>query len=415
MPAPPVDAPPSAPRRPPRHRHAPEFARLTLIALAALGVLAGAIALGIGTSSEPANPASHRRAGSEQATKARPPVATPRWAANQAFGAALFFLDHYELANGRVARWDQGGDTVSEGEAYAMLLSVAAGDRHRFDAAWLWTRTHLLQPNGLMAWHWANGSITSGESAADADVDAAYALELAASRLHEPADLASATAMAAAIAGNETIGTPSGAVLAAGPWAVGPPAYVNPSYASPWELAALAQLPGQAQTFGALAAGARAVVGQVLGSGNLPPDWVQLTNAVPADVTPQSGSEDLYGFDAVRVPIRWAASCTASERDAAASLWSVLGPAALRGRATIELGLRRGGTQVRGALRSPVGLVAAAASGWASGHRDDALGLLSRAEFLDHAHPSYYTSAWVALGRVFLETGRLGTCPNWTG
>jgi endoglucanase len=62
-------------------------------------------------------------------------------------------------------------------------------------------------------------------------------------------------------------------------------------------------------------------------------------------------------------------------------------------------------------VKSPVGLVAAAASGWAAGHRDEALGLLARAEALDHEHPSYYSSAWVALGRVFLETGRLGTCP----
>jgi endoglucanase len=294
-----------------------------------------------------------------------------------------------------------------------MLLSVAVGDRRHFDAAWEWTRTHLLQPDGLMAWHWASGSITSGESATDADVDAAYALELAATHLHEPADLASAAAMAAAIAGNETVGTPNGPVLVAGPWAVGPPAYVNPSYASPWELAALAQLPGQAQSFGALAAGTRALVGQVLGSSALPPDWVQLTSAAPADVSPQgSGSDDRYGFDAVRIPIRWAASCTASERKAAASLWPVLRSAALRGHATVELGLRRGEIQEHGAVQSPVGFVAAAASGWAAGNRDAALGLLSRAEALDHAHPSYYSSAWVALGRVFLETGRLGTCPS---
>ncbi len=379
----------------------------------ALGVLAGAIAISIGKSGEPATPAGHPHAGSPRAPTSVPPVATPHWAADQAFGAALYFLGHYELPSGRVARWDQGGDTVSEGEAYAMLLSVAVGDRRHFDAAWQWTRTHLLQPDGLMAWHWANGSITSSEPATDADVDAAYALELAATRLHEPADLTSAAAMAAAIAGNETVGTPNGPVLVAGPWAVGPPAYVNPSYASPWELAALAQVPGQAQSFTALAAGTRALVGQVLGSHALPPDWVQLTSAAPADVTPQgSGSDDRYGFDAVRVPIRWAASCTVSERRAAASLWPVLGPTALRGRANVELGLRRGGIQEHGAVKSPVGLVAAAASGWAAGNRDDALGLLSRAEALDDAHPSYYSSAWVALGRVLLETGRLGTCPS---
>jgi endoglucanase len=383
-----------------------------LIANAALAVLAGAIALGIGTSGGPATPAGHRQAGSPRASATGPRGSTPRWEADQAFAAALYFLARYEQPSGRVARWDQGGDTVSEGEAYAMLLSVASGDRHRFDAAWDWTRTHLLQPDGLLAWHWANGAITSSESAADADVDTAYALELAATRLHEPADLAAAATMASAIAGNETVATPNGLVLVGGPWAVGPPAYVNPSYASPAEFAALAQLPGEAQTFAALAVGTRALVGQILGSAALPPDWVQLTSAAPADVTPQrSGVEDRYGFDAVRIPIRWAASCTTSERKAAAVLWPALGPAALHGRATVDLGLRRGEIQVRGAVKSPVGLVAAAASGWAAGHRAEALGLLSRAEVLDHAHPSYYSSAWVALGRVLLETGRLGTCP----
>jgi endoglucanase len=390
----------------------PGFARIILIALTGLAVLTSAIALGIGTSGEPARPAGGRHAG---VPRAAPSIATPRWAADQAFGAALYFLDHYELRSGRVARWDQGGDTVSEGEAYAMLLSVAVGDRRRFDAAWDWSRAHLLQPNGLMAWHWANGTITSSESAADADVDAAYALELAATRFHEQSDLAAAAAMAGAIAGNETVGAPGGPVLAAGPWAVGPPAYVNPSYASPSELSALAQLPGEAQTFAALAAGTRALVGQVLGSGALPPDWVQLTNATPADVTPQgSTTDDQYGFDAVRIPIRWAGSCALADRRAAAALWPVLGPAALRGRATVELGLRRGEIQERGAVKSPVGLVAAAASGWAAGHRNEALGLLFRAEVLDHPHPTYYSSAWVALGRVLLETGRLGTCPDWT-
>ena len=132
-------------------------------------------------------------------------------------------------------------------------------------------------------------------------------------------------------------------MLVAGPWAVGPPAFANPSYASPSELAALGQLPGQAQSFAALAAGTRALVAQVLAANALPPDWVQLTSGAPADVTPQgSAADDRYGFDAVRLPIRWAASCTASDRKAAASLWPVLGPPAERGRATVDLGLRRG-------------------------------------------------------------------------
>ena len=272
---------------------------------------------------------------------------------------------------------------------------------------------HLLEPDGLLAWHWAHGRVLSSEPAADADVDAAYALELAATRFHEPADLSAATAMASAIVADETVATPAGRVLAAGPWAVGPPTFANPSYASPSELAALGQLPGEAQTFATLAAGTRALVAQILDTNALPPDWVQLTSGAPAAVSPQgSGADDPYGFDAVRLPIRWAASCTASDRHAAASLWPTLGAAAERGRATVDLGLRRGRQQSRGAVSSPVGLVAAAASGWAAGRRADALNLLERAEALNRVHPTYYSSAWVALGRVFLETARLGTCPG---
>jgi endoglucanase len=416
VPASPVASPASAPGQPPARGRAPVVARSALGALAVLAVLAAALALGIGTSGGPRTPAAHRRAGrpttASSSVPSSGPARVPTWAADQAFSASMSFLSRYELPSGRVVRWDQGADTVSEGEAYAMLLSVAAGDRTRFDAAWAWTRTHLLQSSGLLAWHWAAGRVLSSEPAADADVDAAYALQLAATRFHQPTDLVAASAMASAIVNDETVAAPMGRVLVAGPWAVGPPAFANPSYASPSELAALGQLPGQAQNFAALAAGTRALVAQVLAATALPPDWVQLTSGTPADVAPQDGATDNYGFDAVRLPIRWAASCTASDRRTAAALWPVLGPPAERGRATVNLALRRGTKQGRNAVSSPVGLVAAAASGWATGRHGAALALLSRAEALDHAHPTYYSSAWVALGRVFLETGRLGTCPT---
>ncbi len=76
--------------------------------------------------------------------------------------------------------------------------------------------------------------------------------------------------------------------------------------------------------------------------------------------------------------------------------------------ATVGLRLSgRGGPQAR---RAPVGLVAAAAAGWAAGQRGAALELLGRAETTNQAHPTYYSSAWVALGRMLLETRRLGTC-----
>jgi glycosyl hydrolase family 8 len=100
--------------------------------------------------------------------------------------AVAVFLDHYELADGWVVRYDQGGDTVSEGQAYAMLVAAATGNQPRFEAARNWASSHLLRPDGLMAWHWGSGRVLDNEPAADADVVAAFAVFSAAGRFHQP-------------------------------------------------------------------------------------------------------------------------------------------------------------------------------------------------------------------------------------
>ncbi len=91
------------------------------------------------------------------------------------------FFAGYVGADGRAPRSDQGGDTVSEGQAYAMVLAVAAGDAGRFAAVWSWTQQHLQRADGLLAWRWSDGQVVGG-TASDADLDAAAALALAADR-----------------------------------------------------------------------------------------------------------------------------------------------------------------------------------------------------------------------------------------
>src|SRR5262249_137105 len=86
------------------------------------------------------------------------------------------FLNPFVGANGRVVRRDQGGDTVSEGQAYAMLIAVATGRRSTFERVWRWTRVHLQRPDGLLSWHWQDGKVSDAQPAADADLDAAHAL-----------------------------------------------------------------------------------------------------------------------------------------------------------------------------------------------------------------------------------------------
>src|SRR5829696_2716921 len=56
--------------------------------------------------------------------------------------AAAAFFRAYVAADGRVSRPDQRNDTVSEGQAYALLLAAATGDDAKFDRVWEWTREH---------------------------------------------------------------------------------------------------------------------------------------------------------------------------------------------------------------------------------------------------------------------------------
>jgi endoglucanase len=129
------------------------------------------------------------------------------------------FLDRYVADDGRVVRHDQGGDTVSEGQAYAMLLAVAEDDERRFARVWEWTREHLRRPDGLLAWRWAGGRVVDDQPAADADLDAARALLLAGERFDEPSYSEQGRVLGDAVAEHETTQAADKTVLVAGPWA----------------------------------------------------------------------------------------------------------------------------------------------------------------------------------------------------
>ena len=74
-------------------------------------------------------------------------------------------------------RHDQGGDIVSEGQAYGMLIAELAGDSATTQRIWSWTQQHLQRPDGLLSYH-ANGdgAVLDPQSASDADTLIAFAL-----------------------------------------------------------------------------------------------------------------------------------------------------------------------------------------------------------------------------------------------
>jgi endo-1,4-beta-D-glucanase Y len=303
------------------------------------------------------------------------------------------FLDRYVQDDGRVVRIDQGGDTVSEGQAYALLIAVARGDETRFARVWDWTRAHLRRPDGLLSWRWADGRVTDAEPSTDADLDAARALSLAAARFGEPRYRDASRALMQAIARDETTWAADRTVLVAGRWARGE-AVVNPSYWSPRAYQELG--------FPKVAASSRRLTERLLQSG-LPPDWARVEpyGIVPAG--PPSGGEPMYSYDAVRVPVRLAESCDPADRSLAARMWPKLrdDPGAAR--------RRLDGTPI-GDDEHPAALVGAAAAAQAAGDSRAAGDLLRRAASLNDQRPSYYGAAWVALGRAMLQDHSLGRC-----
>ncbi|HEY8218113.1 MAG TPA: glycosyl hydrolase family 8 [Acidimicrobiia bacterium] len=321
--------------------------------------------------------------------------------------SARRFFHRYVDDDGRVVRRDQGGDTVSEGQAYAMLLAVALGDRERFASVWGWARDNLQRDDGLLSWHWVGGQVADAQSAADADLDAAWALMLAADRFDEPSYRDEAARIATAILDQETVPTPLGPVLVAGPWARTDPARVNPSYFSFAAYDALGTLTGDAR-WAQVSDSSRRIVDTLTAGGRLPPDWASVGTDGTVTAVPAEGSDapPEYGLDAARVVVRAATGCK-SDRAAAKRVARVLDQ-----RGHLESGQKvsiDGQSEVadtRSAVMLVAGAAAADAAGWTT-TRDRALG---RASSFDRQHPSYYGSAWIALGTALLDRRLGATC-----
>src|SRR4051794_5104300 len=83
--------------------------------------------------------------GSDGTAPAAPPI-RPSVAAER-------FLERYVTPDGRVIRRDQGGDIVSEGQAYGMLIAELAGRSATVRTIWSWTKAHLRRADGLLQYH----------------------------------------------------------------------------------------------------------------------------------------------------------------------------------------------------------------------------------------------------------------------
>ncbi|MGA9753752.1 MAG: glycosyl hydrolase family 8 [Desulfobaccales bacterium] len=258
--------------------------------------------------------------------------------------------------DGQVIIPEQGGGTISEAQAYALLRAVWAGDEPVFNQVYAWTYQHLSRAAGpgdsLLAWRWGRRpdgawGVLDANSAADANLDYALALVLA-DRLGWrappglPAYREEASRVQDAILAKEVVALPDGELLLTpGNWhELQPPYLVNPSYFSPaayrlfahfdpkamrgkgGEAAGNIQSPsplrGEGRGGGEGCAPASAwrhlhqstypflekvcrQLGDLKGVG-LFPDWCRVDAA--GRIAPAPGRDTRFGWEAVRVPFR---------------------------------------------------------------------------------------------------------------
>jgi endoglucanase len=129
------------------------------------------------------------------------------------------------------------------------------------------------------------------------------------------------------------------------------------------------------------------------------------------DPMPATGGDDrvLYGYDAMRLPLRYAEACAAQDRSLAGSIAPTL-----RRQTQLAAQLDLGGTAVTGDTNA-LAYVARAAAEQASGQSAAAATDLRRADRTAATTPTYYGDAWAALGATMLTSDVLGGCATRAG
>jgi endoglucanase len=390
--------------------------RRVTVLVVVVAVVSGSIGWLLGTRSSTEDPSPQSARGedaSDDASRSDGSAAAPDRAhttssvqdhEDAAVEAARRFIDTYVDPDGRVVRRDQAGDTVSEGQAYALLLAAAIGDDDTVDRVWAWSAANLQRPDGLLAWHHDGEVVLDRESAPDAEIDAIRGLLLASDAPGDSREQA-ARQMADGLAELLVVASPAGVglVLSPGEWAIDRQVS-NPSYFSPRTVELLADRQPDGP-WSELLVGSRGELDALTESGRqLPPDWSSWTDgaAIPVGGPTRDGTPR-FSWDAARVPIRLAESCDPVDRGVAARWYPTL-------RARPDAIVRDLDGQVLTDDEHPVALVAAAASAHAADDTESRDRLLDEAEQLEQDMPSYYGAAWVALGRVLLQTDLAGSC-----
>ncbi len=224
------------------------------------------------------------------------------------------YKKNFILSDGRVQRPEHDFDTVSEGQAYAMIFSVFMNDKETFDLIFDWTEKHLSRSSkhgdNLLAWHWKGGVVNDWMAASDADCDYAFALLLASHQWKENTYREKAVHVINDILKLETVrGVDNRLFLLPGLWGKGENGSIvqNPSYYSPAAFRLFYEATRDSRWQDLIEAGywilsqSGVRLDDMHGCG-LVPDWCIVD--FQGNILSAEGRSIDYGWESVRVPMR---------------------------------------------------------------------------------------------------------------
>jgi len=224
------------------------------------------------------------------------------------------YKQNFVQPDGRIRRPEHDSDTVSEGQAYAMIFSVFMGDKDTFHLIYGWTEKHLSRKNNygdhLLAWHWKDGNVTDWMPASDADCDYAFALLLASQRWNRNQYKEKALLVSSDILSKETVRSDRNQLfLLPGIWGNEKNGHIiqNPSYYSPVAFRLLYKATQDKRWLDLIETcywilGRSCVrMNDVQGCG-LIPDWCMVD--MHGNIIKAEDRSSYYGWESVRIPMR---------------------------------------------------------------------------------------------------------------
>ncbi len=201
---------------------------------------------------------------------------------------------------------DENQNTVSEGIAYGMLLSVYAADKTLFDGLWAYYK-QFKNGNGVMDWKISgcDGGVVSSGAATDAELDAAMALIIAAEQWGDNTYMDDARVLIQAIKNTEMAS--DGQTLNGDQWG-NTNTCRNPSYQAPAYYTQFAKVDTDNATFWsttAVNAASTLLLANRNSTSGLVSNWCDNTGTENSCGNTGSGAAG-YGADACRNPWRMA-------------------------------------------------------------------------------------------------------------